>query len=329
MDISTLKGEMQGTKGLVNKLRKEFLENTKEMARLAFEKLENERNVIITEQYILQNVDELLKDLIRAETEIYKEREPLVISKVLPYYYNNYYNKGDNSSYPETYKLMEKLIELKGNAGCLETDKFIESVTDYLTPAIDIISFSQKQSAKSRVGASLQNHLKKIFDIINIEYEEQVKIGKGGAKLDFIIPSVEKFNQEPGQAMNIECQTTLKDRFRLTLGKITAEHAKKYLVTATGCSLITDNDIKDLSIDKVNETIVVNNTTLVVFSEVKEQLIRNINNYVNDLERNNINNPVITIDEGKKLKRLSNNKIITFDDLIKRHIKLVSDYWRE
>lgn len=328
-----LQKELQGN-GIIKEVRKELLGNTKKMAELAFNKVESEIGQKIDGEYIISDVDGFLKKLIIAETQIYQSIAPQVIGEVIPYYYNEYFKDydGEDVKYPHMFELTEQLVSIYNNIDSYDAGEFIEEVSKLLSSPMDIICFSQRQSAKSRVGESLQNHISKIFDIVNVDYEVQQQLDNGGTIMDFIIPSKEKVEMEPSQTINIECQTTLKDRFRLTTGKLTTEHVRKYLATTTGCGLINARDVNDLSLEKVKEIILDNNTTLVVFKEVKDMIINKIEEYKKNLDLENMkpkkgNKKVITQSDCEKLIKLSRNKIITFDQLVLRDINTVIEYW--
>lgn len=334
MNIEELKKELQGN-GIIKEVRNELLSNTKMMAELVFAKVEEEIGHEVKREDIVNDVDGFLKKLLIAETEIYKNIAPQVIKQVIPYYYDEYYDKYDGGEvkHQNMFELTEQLVDIYNNIHQYEIGEFITQVSSLLSEPMDIICFSQRQSAKTRVGESLQNHLSKIFDIIGTTYEVQLQLDNGGTIMDFIIPSKEKVDMEPSQTINIECQTTLKDRFRLTTGKLTTEHVKKYLATATGCGLINARDVSDLSIDKVKEIIIDNNTTLVVFKEVKDMIISKIQDYKQSIEQQNEkvrrgkSKIIVTSKDCDRLLLLSNNKIITYDELILRDINTINKYW--
>lgn len=132
----------------------------------------------------------------------------------------------------------------------------------------------------------------------------------------------------PDQVINIECQTTLKDRFRLTTGKSTDAKIKRYLATVTGAGIVTKRDLNDFSVDKVKEIIMDNNVTLVVFSEVKDRINQMLELTKTKMETGkNTNNAAVTLDELDKLIKLSKKKIITYSELIKRDINSAKVYW--
>ena len=143
--------------------------------------------------------------------------------------------------------------------------------------------------------------------------------------MDFVIPSLEAYSTMPDQVINIECQTTLKDRFRLTTGKSTDARIKRYLATATGCGLVTQKDVSDFSIEKVKEIIINNNVTLVVFDDVKSNIIEKIRTAYDKAVSEDATSA--TAIELQNLLRLSSNKIVSYKELINRDIKSILVYW--
>ena len=324
-----IKEEIQGQSGYLKKVRDEYMPDTKQMAELAFASYKTTCKDELTPEYVAENADNILRELFLAETKIFEEKNNEIMHHVLPYFYSNIYGKEGNK-YTESTKRIEDLIKVYNN--CREDsytiDMFIENISEIAVPIIDIVSFSQKQSAKCRVGETLQNHLANIFDICEISYETQQQKVEGGTIMDFVIPNISAIEKMPDQVINIECQTTLKDRFRLTTGKSTDAKIKRYLATVTGAGIVTKRDLHDFSVDKVKEIIMDNNVTLIVFKEVKENIVNMLSDVEKKLKAGKVvSNAAVTIDEVEKLIKLSDKKIISYSDLIKRDIKSVLLYW--
>lgn len=325
----SIKDEIEGPSGYLKIVRDEFMPDTKKMAEMAFELYCKETDEKLTPEYVSENADKVLKNLFLAETSIFQNKNNEIMNRVLPYYYDKIYEKEDER-YRETSQKISELVDIfdKCKDGTYTVDKFIESISQITTPIIDIISFSQKQSAKCRVGETLQNHLANIFDICKVPYETQQKKVEGGTIMDFVIPNVGAIEKMPDQVINIECQTTLKDRFRLTTGKSTDAKIKRYLATVTGAGIVTKRDLNDFSVDKVKEIIMDNNVTLVVFAEVKEKILKLLKETKNKIEEGKfVKNATVTCEELERLIRLGEKKIITYTDLIKRDIKSIKIYW--
>lgn len=324
-----IKDEIQGPSGYLKTVRDEYMPDTKRMAELAFEYYRDTTDVELTATYVADNADEVLRDLFLAETSIFQIKNTEIMEQVLPFYYAYIFRKKDER-YNETSEKIEKLVALYNRCqeGTVSIKEFIDEISTVTTPIIDVVSFSQKQSAKCRVGETLQNHLANIFDMCDVPYETQQQKIEGGTIMDFVIPNVAAIEEMPDQVINIECQTTLKDRFRLTTGKSTDAKIKRYLATVTGAGIVTKRDLNDFSIDKVKEIIMDNNVTLVVFAEVKSKIIGMLEESKKKLENGRtIGNTSITLEELEKLIKLSGTKIITYSNLIKRDINSAMVYW--
>ncbi len=323
-----IKDEVGGNTGYLREVRSHYLPSSKEMAKLAFERFQENLGIDISKEYVLNNTDELLKGLFIAETEIFKEKNNSVLSSVLPYYVRTLYGKKDKD-YPETSARMERLENLLKDCQSknIELSYFVEEISESVGPIIDVVSFSQKQAAKSRVGNTLQNHLQTILEKCDIPNSPQQQRDDGGTIMDFVIPSLDAYNTMPDQVINIECQTTLKDRFRLTTGKSTDAKIKRYLATATGCGLVTERDIKDITIDKVREIIEKNNVTLVVFADVKANIIAKIQD---EYKKSKEKAPAsATTKELEGLLKLSKHKVISYKELVNRDIQSILLYWKD
>lgn len=129
--------------------------------------------------------------------------------------------------------------------------------------------FSNMQFAKNLAGKTFENHIELMLRVCGYEYEKQQSITRGQI-LDFIYPNINRINDSPSDCIVSECQSTLKDRFRLSLGKIPpSKPIKKYIFTGSGIGIITKSDTNDITPEKVSE-IRDKGWTIVVFDEVKK-----------------------------------------------------------
>lgn len=321
-----IKDEVGGNSGYLKKVRDYYLPSSREMANLAFDRYQSNLGQEITREYVLEYTDEVLRGLFIAETEIFAERNEKILSSALPYYVREIYQRTDDH-YPETSSNVDRLVHLFNECRehMVDIDYFVSEISEAVGPIMDVVSFSQKQSAKSRVGNTLQNHLETIFERCNIPYNSQQQREDGGTIMDFVIPGIEAYSSMPDQVINIECQTTLKDRFRLTTGKSTDAKIKRYFATASGCGLVTSRDVNDFSVEKVREIIIDNNVTLVVFEDVKNNIIKKIRTtYQRAFEEDAVSATAI---ELNNLLRLSSNKIVSYKELVNRDIGSILVYW--
>ena len=75
--------------------------------------------------------------------------------------------------------------------------------------------------------------------------------------------------KKPEVCLSAECQNTLKDRVRLTQGKLQHINIQRYLFTASGLNAATKSDHQDLTQNKIKE-LEEYGVKLVVFKKVKE-----------------------------------------------------------
>lgn len=265
INYKKLKAEIQTNRGLLSIIKKEKMPSQKEMANLAWKKIENETP--LTKDYVNDNFNDLLKRLILTEYSIYKEFEKALVQKSLKIYLDGEVKQGKKFS--ELEKIFEKIRNELDDYDPESKNKFIGELTVELYPVMNLISVSCSQGAKSRAGSSLENHLENLFRVLDFKFETQKELE--GARIDFIFPSIQAYHEQSGDCIFLASQTTLKDRFRLSLAKISSiSNARKYIVTATGAGIITPSDKHDLNTSKVQE-IREKGFRIIVLDEVKEK----------------------------------------------------------
>lgn len=322
--------ELQGAQGLVNVVRKQFLLDEKQMSEEAYRKYVAKEGHELTASDIESNADEVLKELLFLELDYYKECTDKLLANVLPYYRKNIYGTLDDT-YPNVRKLIDEIdkIYYEAKEGKIVEEVFLEKISSRVTPFTHLISFSIYQSSKSRAGAAFENHIQRMLDVCNIRNESQQQEREGKTIIDFVIPSIEEAQKNPAHSASIECQTTLKDRFRLSSGKTITTDMNCFLATPTGVGIFTKKDNKDITVQKVSEIVHDDKMTLVVFSEVKER--------IKELLDKNIK----LINDGKEIRKgflrekkiceillkQIGTKIITFTELFKRDLPVINSYW--
>lgn len=322
--------ELQGTQGLINVVREQFLLTEKQMSEEAYRRYISKIGRELETADIEKDADTILKDLLFLELDFYNECTNKLLTNALPYYRKNIYGTLDDC-YPSARKLIEELdtIYYDVKNGRIIEEVFLERISSRMNPITHLISFSIYQSSKSRAGAAFENHLQKLLDICAIRNKSQQQEREGKTIIDFVIPSIEEAQRNPAHSASIECQTTLKDRFRLSSGKTITTDMNCFLATPTGVGIFTKKDNKDITVQKVSEIVYDDKMTLVVFPEVKDR--------IEELLHRNIE----LIDEGKDigkgylgkkdicevlLKQIG-TKIITFTQLFKRELPVISKYW--
>lgn len=317
----SIKEELQGN-GLIRQIRSLFLGNTKEMAGLALKTFENNIKHKLSKEEILENTDDILKCLIVEETKIFYARNQQLAENIIPIYYDEFYEKDNINHHMKA--LVQRLVAIytQVQENEMGVSEFIKEMNHQMMPVSQHIITSNSQSAKVRAGASLENHIAKLMELCDFPFDSQQQIVEGETIADFFLPSLSAIQIDPNFVMNIECQTTLKDRHRLTSGKLTNEPIKRYLATGTGCGLFNKGDVRDFTINKLKELILVNNITIVVFDDVKTQLVNKIESVYEHALRNGEN-----ASELEQLKKRSSQAIISYKELFNSRIVNLDRLW--
>lgn len=260
-DLSGLKDEIQTQQGFLREMKERYMPDSAEMSEKALEEYEI-RNGELTKEYTEENFNSILQDLIKIETELYADYEKRVTTEAPCLFLDEHYQ--EDNEYPITQNLIDDIKEI------YESDEEFNNTFKKLFPKIypmaSYISQSASQSRKSRAGKCLENHIENLLDEMGYEFSRQEKVD--GAVIDIVIPSMEMFRENPDYTVFLACQTTLKDRFRLSLSKIKTDRIRTFI--ATGKNLITDNDENDLTKDKVKE-IHDKGYRILVFDTVKQE----------------------------------------------------------
>lgn len=298
IDTNLLKNEIQTQSGLLSEMKKDLLPSTSEMAKLALDKyLEDEfgsqkHDKIKIQHFIKYNTSDVLKKLLICETEIYRAIEEKIYRRFLDRYLKIYHKQEGNP-----FLELENLISYMQEKYKVINFSNIGEVFDDLYDVMRHVVFSEAQSRKSRVGHSLENHFENILRLLELPYQPQLDIND--SIVDFVLPNENLLDDLPSNCLFLASQTTLKDRFRLSLSKISKRYSavRKYIITASGLGLITSQDFKDLSELKVN-AIKNQDFKLVVFSEVKQRDFKN------------------------------ESSVVSYEELINEEIDMFLDHWK-
>lgn len=264
-----LKSESQTQSGFIKEIKSKRIPGTSEMADLAFNEY-TDRNGDLSPNDIKNNFNDLLKELISIETEIYNNKEEEVVRNLMQDFIEEYYSQNDIEEYENTQKLLDQIKTLYEDSDDFES--FFSESYFRLNPLIGPIYYSFSQGRKTRVGDSLENHVEKLLTEMNYPVDSQIQLD--GSRIDLVLPNEETFYNDPSDAVFLPCQTTLKDRYRLSLSKLPSgekyEPVSKFITTATGINLVTDEDENDITQDKIEDT-VSHGYRFLAFDAVKER----------------------------------------------------------
>ena len=247
-----------------NFLRESRIPSSRKMSDRAIANYEKEHGKIAS-ALLRKNFSQIIADCIQIENRMFDEimneiRESWGIDLLG--------NTERNRSFPVISGLIDQAIAVLNAKDAVEEK--LASVIKILQEINDGVSFGMKQSGKTRAGAAFQNYLESFFDRLDLQYDRQQAI-RPGEVLDLVFPNLKLLQERHQDAIIMECQTTLKDRFRLSLGKAHEQvGTTKFIATLTGTNIITASDHLDLTDAKINE-IRDNHWRLVALREIAEQ----------------------------------------------------------
>jgi hypothetical protein len=252
-----------------NFMRENRIGDTAAQSNRAIERYEQQHGRITAEQ-LRENFSQILAECVQIETEIFNEIADSIRREWMGDLLEHANRRID---FPNFSNIAQQAIDI------LNRDQPIEhnliDVVAILQRPNDGVSFSMRQSAKTRAGAAFQNFLQHFFTTLNFDYGRQESL-RPGEILDLVFPSLTVLQNAQETAMIMECQTTLKDRFRLSLGKTNDlnRQSTKFIATLSGMNVITQSDHNDITQAKINE-IHDNNWRLVCLRQVAEELVNN------------------------------------------------------
>jgi hypothetical protein len=230
-----------------NFLREGRIPTSREMSLRSIQ-LYEENNGEITPDLLRQNFSQILMECILCEKRLFQD----IDLDLRQNWARDLLNNDERQNlFPTISRIMQDTLTSMRAA---QTDEEkLSSIVSHLVEINDKVSMSQKNSAKSRSGSAFENYLEHFFTILGFQYQRQILLDSGEI-LDLIFPDFDTMQNRPQDCIMMECQTTLKDRFRLSLGKGQSfPTITKFIATATGANIITDSDHADLSESKINE----------------------------------------------------------------------------
>ena len=228
-----------------------------------------EENEKLTKEHILNNASEIIFYLVSNSTKLWNKIVKDIESNWVELYLTE--SIEDQKNFPKIYALFERLH--KKNIDSKNPMQNTINVTNQLGELFSHLVFSNKQSAKSTAGAMLEHHIETLMDECKYKFDSQKSLVEGEV-LDFVFPNIEFAKKNPELSLSVECQNTLKDRVRLTQGKLQHSLIKRYLFTVSGLNAATQSDHQDLTDNKIKE-LKSSGVTLVVFKKVKDDKFPN------------------------------------------------------
>jgi hypothetical protein len=268
-DISReqLKSEIQGS-GFLADVKERHLPDSSEMTELALGEYE-ERHGPLTAADVKQQFSYILEQLLEIEKELYAEYEKDVYRNALVYFLEDSYavdGTDAKTSYPETHRVMKEIEDIYTGDGDFIQD--LGEILPLLYPIFDDISVSASQARRKRAGISLNNHIETVLG--ELPYSIGGKSQRGNCRKYTI--TTDHGNSANPISLLMGFHTSLSDRYRQTLSEETDEDKgiPKYMATASGRGIISDDDRTDITVNKIDD-IYSHGFKLVAFKNVKSE----------------------------------------------------------
>ena len=218
-------------------LRRNRIGTTVQQSRRSIERYEALHGNITVEQ-LRENFSAILIECYQIETEIFvgirDEIGRMWVNDLLEF-------EDRQREFPTISNLVDQAL------ASLNRDEPVEQklsvVISILQRVNDGVSQSMRQSGRPRAGGAFENYLDAFFTMLDFKFELQKELQQGQV-LDFILPSLELLLERQDDVIWIECQTSLRDRFRLSMGKTNElnERSTKFLATLAGLNLMNQDD---------------------------------------------------------------------------------------
>tara|TARA_B100001123_G_C15169185_1_gene970678 strand:- start:293 stop:1165 length:873 start_codon:yes stop_codon:yes gene_type:complete len=205
------------------------------------------RNGQVTEDNIRDHFSQIITDCIGLEKESWDNMR----NEIYRDWIQIFLQIEDRATlFPTINQMIEETTIMLNNES---TPATINQINSNLADFNSRLRISLHQSGFNRSGKSFEYHIERCFRILGMRFQIQKTIDN--QTLDFVFPNVQRIeNIENRGCAVMECQTTLKDRFRLSTAR--GQHlnlADKYAITGTGAGVVRDNDIDDFTERKLDE----------------------------------------------------------------------------
>lgn len=257
---------------ILTPIRNEILGKTHDVGNAVWDLYVQKNKGTPDTDYLQENFSDALKELFLIERNDFWNKANIEIQQGALQAYCNL-NVPEQEKLSFVYRDLNPIISL-AKAGQENFDlKRLQDTYKAVQLFASKVASSMLQSGKARAGKCLEHHLEKLFSVLGYKYETQTPVFDGET-CDFVFPSKEHAEQNPGASMICEAQTTLKDRFRLSTGKtLPSSSIQKYVFCAGGAGVVRNNDgLGDFSKAKLIE-LKSKGIILVVFNEVKSNLV--------------------------------------------------------
>jgi len=255
-----IKSELQGAKGLLNKLRDSYMPSGNIIAQEAIKNLGYTASRIIKDE-VRNKFNTLLFNALIEEWKVFQKYEKeLYKSKIIPSIFELIEKR--KKEFPTSQSLIKNIktaIEKKNRIK--DSEWLITFLSESLFEYYEALFQSLHQSRRSRAGGSFQYQIENLFKLAGFPFSKQTRLN---GPVDFLLPSENYFSQYRHDAIILSVKRTLRERWQQAIAELQAARVGRiYLATAE----IDKGKIRDRDLDRMDSL----NVTLVVFDNIKAE----------------------------------------------------------
>lgn len=253
----SIKDELQGTRGLLRRLRNTYMPQGVVIAQ---EAIRNLRYIAgqIEKAEVRRNFNSLLFDVLIEEWNVFQKYEKeLYKSKVIPSIFELI--ERDSSEFPNCRAVVKNTsIAIEQNKN-QDSKWFLTFLSKSFFEYFEALFQSIHQSRRARAGGSFQYQIENLFNLAGFPFSKQTRLN---GPVDFLLPSEEYYHQYRHDAIILSVKRTLRERWQQAIAELqSARVGRIYLATAETYK----KRIRDRDLDRMDSL----NVTLVVFDNIK------------------------------------------------------------
>jgi hypothetical protein len=259
--LNRLKTELQGSRGLIHKVRKEFIPSGSKLAALAWEKssFQSQR---LTEETVRRRFNELLCELIDLEYKLYLQYEEKCKSEGV---IESVVQRSEKRRYPNVSRLVAQSLKIIRDDKLGDIDKLL-ALGSTLRPFYKLVEQSFAQGRMSRAGGSSQFHLEKLLTLAGYKGQFEMQQVLNGT-VDFLFPGKYAWEKDRQKCVILSIKRTLRERYKQVFEELETTKGMTIYLLVTETYEEAESDITESKIDKLKEQ----NVYLVVRDEIREK----------------------------------------------------------
>jgi hypothetical protein len=259
--LQSLKKELQGQNGLLDRVRKSFIPSGEDLSKEAWQRVSFAKETL-TKKKVKEKFNNLLCELVDTEYQLYLQYEQKCISEgVLKFALT----KEAKDDFPTVHRIVKETLEKLRRKSITPAQK-LTAVGSQLRTFYKVVEQSFSQSRMTRAGGSSQYHLQALLEIAGFKSQFQKQQTLNGT-VDFLFPSRDVWERDRRRCVVVSMKRTLRERYKQVFEELkrTGGLTVYLLVTETYQEALRDITVP--KVDKLNKE----NIYLVVRDEIKEK----------------------------------------------------------